>query len=88
MMAHVRHRVTMSPGHIVTELLGEGERLLVCLVPGLPPHTTPDTICDALHIRHLISNHNHKPVRSLAQPLHRLAVEIMMLKTGAIFLDL
>ena len=32
--------------------------------------------------------YNHKPVRCLAQPLYRLAVEIMMLKTGAIFLDL
>ena len=71
------------PGHIVTELLGEGESLLACLVPGLPPHSTPDTICDALHI-----TQNHKPGRCFAQPLHRLAVEIMMLKTGAIFLDL
>ena len=67
----------------MARLLGEGESLRACRVPCLPPHSTPDTICDALHI-----TQNHKPGRCVAQPLHRLAVEIMMLKTGAIFLDL
>ena len=53
----------LSPGHIIAELLGEGEHLLA-LVPGLS--LQPD----------------------LAQSLDGLAVEIIMLKTGAIFLDL
>ena len=53
----------LSPGHIVAELLGEGEHLLA-LLPGLSLDPDP------------------------AQPLDGLAIEIIMLQTGDIFLDL